>query len=151
MLKLEKIGFYSNLSNFYDLFKPEAVPAKIQEVITFIKNNDTGSSDLEMVNESLRLIKEVFEIVLVEKKSWAICITNKSRGYSIPLKPFIELLTKGEYHEPATSFENFFLLIKTDLRKHCLKSENITDYNSVSDFLEQLEEFMCPENTDFVI
>ena len=103
MTKLEKISFYSQLADLYDLYKPEELPAKIYEVVAFIKNHGDGQNDLDEMMESLLVIKRGFEEALIEKKSWSMVLQNPSRGYKIAIDPITRCLSNPDSYAPITT------------------------------------------------
>lgn len=137
-----------NLSNFYDRHKPDKVPAKLQEMIAFIRNNADGYEDIDEVIELLHGIKEAFEESLIEKQTWGLCLSNKARGYSISIGPINKSLDAANHVSFANSVETVFQFLKIDIRKYCLDAKNIVQYNKLMDFLDELELVMNSDAID---
>ncbi len=144
MTKLEKISFYSQLADLFDVYKPEEVPTKIQEVVVFIKNHGDGQNDLDEMMKSLLVIKRGFEEALIEKKSWSMVLQNPSRGYKIAIDPITRCLSNPDSYAPITTPDRFFMILKEDMARYCLNEKNVNQYKAVLEIVNDLEKFINP-------
>ncbi len=144
MTKLEKISFYSQLADLYDIYKPEELPSKIHEVVVFIKNHSDGQNDLDEMMESLLMIRNGFEEALIEKKFWSIVLHNPSRGYKINIEAITKCFSRKESYAPMVSLNEFFKALKEDMARYCLNEKNVKEYKSVLEIVNNLENFLNP-------
>lgn len=99
MSKLANLNFYSKLYDLFDANKPKDVPAKIQEVIRYIRKSlmeyesENGHQDeIHQRIETLKDLQRAFENALTIDSGWGFCITNAHKKHQINLRPIYNFL-----------------------------------------------------------